>query len=205
MTIHIVSPGETPDSIAESYGVSPAFLRSDNEIPPDDSLAVGQTLVIRFPAVVHAVAPEETLSSIAAAYGTTVRQLWQNNWQLGGNTDLFLGQTLVISYLDPPAARGIFNGYAYPTIDATLLNRQLPYLSTLTPFTYGISAEDGLLPLDDEALLNAAQSRGIRPVLHLSSYTEADNFDTQRAAGILTDIEQQKSLAILFVMSSHFY
>ena len=194
MTIHIVSPGETPASIAESYGISPVFLRSDNDIPPDDSIAVGQTLVIRFPAVVHAVVPGETLSSIAAAYNTTVRRLWQNNWQLGGNTTLFPGQTLVISYLDSPSVRGVFNGYAYPSIDAALLNRQLPYLSTLTPFTYGISAEGGLLPLDDEALLTAAGLRGTAPVLHLSSYTEADTFDAQRAAGVLTDMEQQKSL-----------
>ena len=194
MTIHIVSAGETAASIAESYGVSPAFLIADNEIPPNGALAVGQTLVIRFPQRVHSVREGESLSSIAAAYGITVRQLWQNNWQLGGGTELYSGQTLVISYLDPPINRGFFNGYAYPFINSRLLNQQLPYLSSLTPFTYGISADGGLLPLDDDALLSAARQHGTRTVLHLSSYTEEDTFDTQRAGMVLTEPEVQNQL-----------
>ena len=194
MTIHIVSAGETAASIAADYGVSPAFLIADNEIPPNGALAVGQTLVIRFTQRVHSVRAGESLSSIAAAYGTSVRRLWQNNWQLGGGTELYPGQTLVISYQDTPIGRGFFNGYAYPFINSRLLNQQLPYLSSLTPFTYGISADGGLLPLDDNALLSAARQRGTRTVLHLSSYTEEDTFDTQRAGMVLTEPEVQNQL-----------
>lgn len=194
MTIHIVSAGETAQSIAADYGVSPAFLIADNEIPPDGALATGQTLVIRFPQQVHSVRESESLASIAAAYGTTVRRLWQNNWQLGGSTELYPGQTLVISYLESPIARGYFNGYAYPFINSRLLNQQLPYLSSLTPFTYGINAEGGLLPLNDDALLSAARQHGTRPVLHLSSYTEEDTFDTRRAAMVLTEPDVQNQL-----------
>ena len=194
MTIHVVSPGETAYGIAEAYGVDPARLIADNEIPPDGALAAGQTLVIRFPAQVHAVRSGETLASIAEAYGTTVRRLWQNNWFLGGNTALTPGQTLVISYLTPPADSGIFNGYAYPFISPQLLSQQLPYLTDLTPFTYGISADGGLLPLEDEALLDAARQHSVRPVLHLSTYTEQETFDTTRAAAVLTDVEAQRHL-----------
>ena len=75
MTIHVVQSGESVDSIAASYGVDPARLAADNAVSTSGSLAVGQTLVIRFPRQVHAVRAGETLSSIAAAYGTTVRQL----------------------------------------------------------------------------------------------------------------------------------
>ena len=194
MTIHIVSTGETARSIAADYGVSPAFLIADNEIPSDGALAVGQTLVIRFPQQVHSVREGESLTSIAAAYGTTVRRLWQNNWQLGGGTALYPGQTLVISYLEPPIGRSFFNGYAYPFINTRLLNQQLPFLSSLTPFTYGINADGGLLPLNDDTLLSAARQHNTRPVLHLSSYTEEDTFDTQRAAMVLTDLEVQNQL-----------
>ena len=55
MTIHVVQAGETVGSIAESYGVSPARLAADNAVPPSGALAVGQTLVVRFPRQVHAV------------------------------------------------------------------------------------------------------------------------------------------------------
>ncbi len=55
MTIHVVQAGETVGSIAESYGVDPARLAADNAVPPSGALAVGQTLVVRFPRQVHAV------------------------------------------------------------------------------------------------------------------------------------------------------
>ena len=89
----------------------------------------------------------------------------------------------------------MFNGYAYPFISPELLAEQLPYLSAMAPFTYGITAEGGLLPLDDEAMLEAARVRGTRPVMHLSTLTEAGQFDTGRAAFILTDYEAQGRLA----------
>ena len=88
MTIHVVQAGETVGSIAASYGVDPARLAADNAVPPSGALAVGQTLVVRFPRQVHAVRAGETLASIAEAYGTTARRLWQNNWPLGGQTAL---------------------------------------------------------------------------------------------------------------------
>lgn len=194
MTIHVVSPGETIRSIAERYGVSPRRLASDNETPEDGALAVGQTLVVRFPREVHAVAAGETLTSIAVQYGTTVRQLWRNNWELGGNEQLREGQELVTSYIDEKLGSGIFNGYAYPYINEELLAAELPYVSTLAPFTYGITESGGLLPLNDEAMLAAAKLRGTRPVLHLSTLTEAGQFDTGRASFILTDMEAQEKL-----------
>ena len=110
MTIHVVQAGETVGSIAESYGVDPARLAADNAVPPSGALAVGQTLVVRFPRQVHAVRAGETLASIAEAYGTTVRRLWQNNWPLGGGAALQPGQVLVISYFDDKLGTATFNG-----------------------------------------------------------------------------------------------
>ena len=195
MTIHVVKPGETVDAIAGSYGVSPQRLAADNSLPENLALAAGQTLVVRFPRQVHAVAAGETLTSIAADYGVTVRQLWRNNWELGGGDALAVGQVLVVSYFEERLGEGIFNGYAYPFIDPALLAEQLPYLSAMAPFTYGITAEGGLLPLNDEAMLAAARVRGTRPVMHLSTLTEAGQFDTGRAELILTDYEAQGRLA----------
>ena len=194
MTIHVVQAGETVGSIAESYGVDPARLAADNAVPPSGALAVGQTLVVRFPRQVHAVRAGETLASIAEAYGTTVRRLWQNNWPLGGGAALQPGQVLVISYFDEPLGAAAFNGYAYPYIDMSLLDAELPYLTYLTPFTYGITADGDLLQLEDDALLSAARQRGVRPVMHLSTMTETGQFDTQRATLVLTDSAVQDRL-----------
>ena len=173
MTIHVVRAGESVDSIAAYYGVDPARLAADNAVPSGMALAVGQTLVVRFPRQVHAVGPGETLYSIAARYGITVRQLWRNNWYLGGSENLYPGQDLVISYFDEKLGAASFNGYAYPYIDRALLSAQLPYVTYLTPFTYGITAAGGLLPLEDDALLSAARQHWTRPVMHLSTLTES--------------------------------
>lgn len=195
MTIHVVRGGESVPSIAAWYGVDPVRLAADNAVPADGDLAVGQTLVVRFPRQVHAVRAGETLTSIAVQYGTTLRQLWRNNWTLGGGDTLVPGQTLVISYFDEKLGEAVVNGYAYPAIQPDLLAEQLPYLTCLAPFTYGINAAGGLLPLADDALLSAARQRGTAPVLHLSTLTENGQFDTQRAELVLTDEAAQDQLA----------
>lgn len=194
MTIHVVQTGESVGSIAAYYGVDPARLAADNTVPASGALAVGQTLVVRFPRQIHAVNPGETLFSIAAAYGVTVRQLWRNNWPLGGGEQLAPGQPLVISYFDQKLGAAAFNGYAYPYINEALLAAQLPYLTYMAPFTYGITASGGLLPLEDDAMLSAARRSGTLPVMHLSTLTEAGQFDTQRAELVLTDGAVQERL-----------
>lgn len=193
MTIHVVQPGETVTSIAAGYGVDPVRLAADNSVDRDQ-LAVGQTLVVRFPRRVHAVQPGETLYSIAQSYGVSLRQLWRNNWSLGGSAALQPGQELVISYLDAKIGAALLNGYAYPFIDGTLLSGQLPYLTGLAPFTYGITADGGLLPLADEALISAARQHGTAPVMHLSTQTESGQFSTERAEAVLSDETMQAKL-----------
>ena len=194
MTIHVVQSGESTGSIAAYYGVDPARLAADNSVPASGALAVGQTLVVRFPRQIHAVRPGETLSSIAAAYGVTVRQLWRNNWSLGGMERLVPGQTLVISYFEEKLGAASFNGYAYPYIDDALLASQLPYLTYMAPFTYGITASGGLLPLEDDALLASARRRGTRPVMHLSTLTGEGGFSNELAHIALTDRTVQDAL-----------
>ena len=194
MTIHVVKSGETVYSIAAGYGVDPNRLMSDNEVPANGALAVGQTLVVRFPRQIHEVKEGETLSSIATAYGVSLRQLWQNNWSLGGGSLVRPGDTLVISSVSDLLGDAVFNGYAYPYIEQDLLFSEVPFLSYLSLFTYGISADGHLLPLNADALLTAARTHGTQPVMHLSTFTENDQFDTDRAKLVLTDSAVQDQL-----------
>jgi len=194
MTIHTVLSGESIASISAYYDVDPLRLAADNAVPVDGALAVGQTLVIRFPDQLHIVRSGETLTSIAEQYDTSLRTLWRNNWSLGGTDLLSPGQTLVISYLEEPDIAIETNGYAYPYIESPLLYQQLAYLSFLSPFTYGITAEGSLLPLADDLLLTAARKQGTMPVMHLSTLTESGRFSTERAVLVLTDSSVQDAL-----------
>lgn len=196
MKIHVVQAGESVWSIASDYGVDPDRLAANNEVPPSGALAVGQTLVVRFPRQVHVVRSGETLTSIAAAYGTSVRTLWRKNWPLGGSEQIYPGQVLVISDCSEPLGTAVSHGYAYPHIDSGLLHAQLPYLSTLAPFSYGLTADGRLHAPEDAALLAAARQYGVQPVMSLSSLTEEGEFSTERAALVLTDSAVQDELIL---------
>ncbi len=194
MLIHVVRPGESIWSVALEYGVPPGLLAQTNGVGAGETLVVGQALAVRFPTQVHVVRGGETLYGIAARYGVSEKALLRRNYGLGGRGTLYPGELLAISYLDQPLRAAAINGYAYPQIEKTLLNTLLPYLSWLTPFTYGIAADGALLPPEDEALLEAAKRAGVAPLLHLSTLTEQGSFDSGRAALVLQNGEIQRAL-----------
>lgn len=181
MTIHVVEPGQTLYSIAGQYGADPELLRQANGVPADGALAVGQTLVIQEIAVFHTVQPGQTLASIARQYGVSLRTLYRNNPVLHGILEVRPGQMLAIQYKEEKYGRIYTNGYAYPFIQPLQLSTTLPYMSYVTPFTYGITAQGGLLPLDDGRILAEASRLGTAPLLHLSTLTESDTFSSERA------------------------
>jgi spore germination protein len=194
MDIHVVRPGDTLYEIALAYGVSMAQLLQDNQLPDPSHLVVGQTLVIQYPALTHTVRAGDTLTSIAEMHQTTVRQLLRNNPVLHGASNLVPGQVLVVRYRQEKEGTLSVNGYAYPYIDQTLLESTLPYLSDLTPFTYGFTAQGGLVLLDDQSMLDTAVQAGVRPVLHLSTLTEEGGFSNELAHIALTDQTVQTRL-----------
>ena len=194
MEIHVVQQGETLYAIAGRYGVDPELLQLVNGVGPAGALAVGQTLVVQQVETFHVVQPGETLAAVARRYGITLRQLYRNNFFLRGDPYVQAGQVLVIAYQGEKLGATYTNGYAYPFIRPSLLRSTLPYMSQLTPFTYGIDASGGLLPLDDDQLLAQARSLGAVPLMHLSSLTEEDTFSSQRAADALTDRPRQQTL-----------
>ena len=195
MLIHVVQPGENFNQIAANYNLDANWLAACNAVSSDNALAIGQTLVIRFPAQVHTVQPGENFNQIAARYGITVRELWRRNWPLGGRETARPGEILVIEYQDEnKLGSAVFNGYAYPFIDINLLQAESPYLTYMTPFTYGISADGRLLYLSDNLLRAVAEARGTQSVLHISTLTEDGSFNTARGDLILNNQDIQERL-----------
>lgn len=194
MDIHVVRPGESLSSIAAQYGVSLSRLMADNQLPNPGQLVTGQTIVIRYPAEVYTVRPGDTLTAVAAANGLTVRELLRHNPNLRGEDLIFPGQTLVLRYQGEKRGTLSVNGYAYPFIDKGLLQRELPFLTNLTPFTYGITPQGGLVDLDDAALIAAANSLDVAPLMHLSTLTEEGGFSNELASLVLNDMSVQDNL-----------
>ena len=194
MVIHVVQPGDTLYALALQYSVPMSQIAVDNGLEAPEHLVVGQALVIRFPQVTHTVQPGETLSAVARQYDTTLRRLYQNNPALEGKPQVWPGQTLVISYREEPGAEIGINGYAYPFIDKALLQSTLPYLTYLTPFTYGFQENGSLVDLDDEALIAMAKASGVSPLMHLSTLTKEGGFSNDLAHLALTDPAVQARL-----------
>ena len=140
MQIHVVKAGESLYSIARQYGVSPTLLGRLNAAPADGALAVGQTLVIYEPERVHVVQPGETLEGIARQEGVTVLSLYQNNYFLGGQPNILPDEELIVALKGEKQGTLGVNGYAYTFIRQEQLRTVLPYMTYLTPFTYGITA-----------------------------------------------------------------
>ena len=195
MDIHVVQPGDTLYRIAQQYGVPMSRLLLDNRPPDPNRLAVGQSLVVQYPRETLILRPGETLAQAAQRGGISLRQLLRNNPQLEGGETALTGQELVLSFQQEKEGALSVGGYAYPEIDPALLRQTLPFLTTMAPFTYGITPQGGLIPLDDQALIDAAKSMRVRPLLHLSTLTQEGTFSNELAHTVLTDGAVQNRLA----------
>lgn len=183
MEIYVVQRGDTVFSIANRYGVSAQRIISSNHITDPNNLVVGQALIILIPDVVYTVLPGDTLSAVAARFGITERVLLQNNPELIGVPFLTTGQTIVIRYQGEKLRQVRLNGYAYPYIQRALLERTLPYLTSLTIFGYGFTTEGELIPpADDQEMINLAYRYQTAPIMLLSSITESGTFSGERAS-----------------------
>ena len=195
MFIHVVEPGESVYTIARKYQVPMSLVIAANGLEPPDRLVAGQALVIRIPEETYTVRPGETLEQIAARSGLSSRQLLRRNPALAGENPIFPGQTLVLSYQEEEKLGPLLvNGYAYPYVDKELLRATLPYLSALTPFTYGFTPQGELVPLEDEALLSMAAEGGAAGLMHLSTLTEEGGFSNELGHIALTDSQVQDTL-----------
>ena len=195
MVIHVVEAGETLYAIAQRYGVDPVRLAADNGFSMGESLVVGQTVVVQVPRQVHIVRGGETLAAIARQYGVSVTDLWRNNRWLLGRSDIRPGEVLVISWFGAPEGAFAVSGYAYTSIDRGLLRAVLPYLSSLIPFTYGLTQSGELLPPADGEMLAIAADYSAQRVLHLSTMTEEGTFSNDRASLVLNDPALMRRLA----------
>ena len=194
MNIHIVKNGETAENIARMYGVPTFIVVTLNNLENLSRLVEGQALLILEPTRYHTVRENETVYSIAQNYGIDVNTLYRNNPILGGRTDIYPGQTLVISFERSVQGEIDVNGYAYPYIDIPLLERTLPYINYMTPFTYGITNNGDLIQLNDEELIRLALDYGVSPLMHLSTLTESGGFSNDLASMVLNSAEIQDKL-----------
>ena len=194
MLIYTVKQGDTLYEIANRYRVPISLLKEINGIPDTNFLSVGQAVIIAKPTTVHTVTQGETLFSIARQYGISLSRLYRNNPSLGGRPQIGIGETLVIRYEGEGKRKIATNGYAYPFIEENTLDATLPYLSYLTPFSYGFTSEGDLVTLSDDALIEKAKASGVNPVMLLTTLNSDGKFDNSLSHNLFEDHELQNYL-----------
>lgn len=190
MEIYTVKEGDTLWSVASEYGMSAEMLQADNQLA-DSKLAVGQTLVIQEPLQTHTVQRGDTLTGIADMYQTTPDALLRLNPVLHGQGVLYPGQILTVRTEEERLGTFSVNGYAYPFIDRTLLHTVLPYLSELTPFTYGLDIRGNIYAPEDAPLIKLADQYRVSPVMHISTLRADGYFDNTLSEAVMTDVRVQ--------------
>ena len=139
----------------------------------------------------------DTVDSIAESHGIPVSSVIYNN-QLVAPYPLAVGQALLLSSGEPstPSYPAWVNGYAYPFIQRDVLNETLPYLSSLSVFSYGFTTEGDIVPptLDDTFMISAALTMGVRPVLTLTPLGPDGNFNNALITSVVNNPEAKNNL-----------
>ena len=146
---------------------------------------------------IYVVRPGDTVDSIAESYGIPVSSVIYNN-QLVYPYPLAVGQALLLSSgeTSAPTDPAWVNGYAYPFIQQNVLDETLPYLSSLSVFSYGFT-EDGDLVMptpDDSFMINAALRTGVRPVLTLTPLGPDGNFNNFLITSVVNNEAAKENL-----------
>ncbi len=194
MLIHVVQPNETIASIAQQYGVSIQRLMYDNEVYDETQLVVGQALLVLFPSKIHLVREGDTLYSIARDFQVSVISLVRNNPYVIEQEGLIPGQTIVITYNTQKERMIETGGYVYPHVTYDVLVQTLPYLNTISIFSYGFTMEGELIPTDDEDIIEIARKYGVDPILVLTPLDVNGTFNNELVAVISSNQEVQQNL-----------
>lgn len=140
---------------------------------------------------IYVVRAGESVKSVARAVNIAEEEIIYAN-QLVYPYALAVGQALWL----PGGAANSFgrtvytNGYAYPFIENEVLAETLPYLSTLSVFSYGFTPQGELVPpayRPDEPLVQAALAAGVGPILTLTPFGADGAFNNFLISEVLSN------------------
>ncbi|MCM1133966.1 MAG: glycosyl hydrolase family 18 protein [Clostridium sp.] len=146
---------------------------------------------------IYVIKKGDTVDSIADSYGIPVSSVIFDN-QLVYPYPLAVGQALLLPVGEPFASSypAHVNGYAYPFIEQSVLDDTLPYLTTLSVFSYGFTTEGELIPptLDDSFMIHSTLSAGVNPVLTLTPFGPDGNFNNHLITTVVNSEEAKSNL-----------
>lgn len=146
---------------------------------------------------IYVVKENDTLDRIAATFMVNAADIAYDN-QIAAPYPLAVGQALLIPTEDEvvPKREVHVNGYAYPYIRTDVLSETLPYLTTLSVFSYGFTADGTLIPpkTDDNRMIQEAQTQVVAPILVLTPFDQTGMFNNYLISEITHNMTAQQTL-----------
>ena len=146
---------------------------------------------------IYVVKKNDTLDKIAAAFMVSAEDIAYDN-QIAAPYPLAVGQALLIPTEDEiaPKRKVRVNGYAYPYIRTDVLTETLPYLTTLSVFSYGFTANGNLIPpkTDDSRMIQEAWTQGAAPILVSTPFDQTGMFNNYLISEITHNMTAQQTL-----------
>jgi spore germination protein len=192
MQIHVVQPGQSLWSLSQLYRVPMQTIADANGISDPTQLVIGQSLVIPTSSQSYVVQSGDTLQRIAAAYATSTSALAANN-QITNQSQIYVGQVLRVPIRNQATTE--VNAYLTDVSSKgqqalVQLGRVLTYMS---PFSYHVTSDGSLIPLNDTALINTAKSERVAPLLVITNWS-GDMFSSDLAHNILNNTSLQQTV-----------
>lgn len=146
---------------------------------------------------IYVVKEGDSVDRIADSYGISAASIIFNN-QLVYPYPLAVGQALLLSVGNASSGSypAFVNGYAYPYIQQEVLDDTLPYLTSLSVFSYGFTTEGDILPpqIDDTFMIRSALSEGVMPILTLTPLGPDGNFNNLLISAVVNNEEAKSNL-----------
>ena len=198
MEIYVVKQGDTIYKIAQMFNVSAEKIIADNELTNPNNLVVGQTIVILTNGAngtTHTVVSGDTLFSIAKQYGVSLSSLMQANPQITNPLNLQIGSIVTVPNVNQNKREIEVNGYCFPNISDSVLNKTLPSLTYLSIFSYEVLPDGNLVNIsNDTRLIEKARSQNVAPMLVITNIEQNASFSSELAHEILNNPVAQENL-----------
>lgn len=152
---------------------------------------------------IYVVKPGDNVDGIASMFGIPVDTLLFDN-QISYPYRLAVGQALFIPGGDEEEDEGgpmpslYTTGYAYPFINASVLESTLPWLTSINIFSYGFTTEgDLVMPMSDDGwVIAAARESCVRPALTLTPLGADGHFNNNLVTALVENRAVQRRLLL---------
>lgn len=195
MVIYVVQPGDSIWSISRKFGVSMESIMTVNGSQEIPGIVIGEALAIPARGGNYIVQPGDSIWSISQKFNVSVLSITSIN-MLSSPYSIYPGMVLKIPEKSKKYGFIEVNAYIEPSTsenETHIINEVGKYLTYLSPFSYRVTEDGSLIPINDENILTVAKRYRDAPMMVITNF-KGGTFDTDLGHTILTSNVIQQSL-----------